>query len=374
MSERVFTKSDRESSIELLRIMAMLMIVAHHFTVHGVMHYKTTEQFIRWAEGMPQNKIVSAFLFPGGEVGVAIFFIITGYFCIKKTKGSVIKVLTQTAFYGSVSLVAFALMKLLGCRYDELSMNGLDGIIRTIILPATGGSYWFVSAYVAVVLLIPLVNPRLNNLSKRSFFWLLVIIWLFWYSFAAFFVTPYFSIQKGLFFYSIGAYIRLHYKKRNSSLFLLSISTIGWMLASIIAYGIALTGIIKEQTQIDSLIYRTLVAFETSVPVPICSIAMFCLFERQNMGSINIINREASTTFGIYLIHDLSIWSKLIWYRLFKVDTVLYNSSWFPLLALLAVVLLFCFCSLIDWIRLKWIEPTMTEKTQAMLHIIKENI
>lgn len=36
----------RESNFELLRIIAMLMIVAHHFIVHGVMHYETEEQFI----------------------------------------------------------------------------------------------------------------------------------------------------------------------------------------------------------------------------------------------------------------------------------------------------------------------------------------
>ena len=69
-------KNSRNASIELLRIIAMLMIVGNHLVYYGVWK----EQI--WIEGTELNRWVVCILFPGGQVGVAVFFIITGYFLV----------------------------------------------------------------------------------------------------------------------------------------------------------------------------------------------------------------------------------------------------------------------------------------------------
>ena len=71
----------RQSNIERLRILAMVMIIASHYAAHGIeMLAVEGEAWRRWAEGSLPNRAFTAFLNPGGEVGVALLFMITGYF------------------------------------------------------------------------------------------------------------------------------------------------------------------------------------------------------------------------------------------------------------------------------------------------------
>ena len=62
----------RQSNIELLRIIAMIMIVAHHFSVHGGFSFSTITVNSLWIQFM-QN---------GGKIGVDVFVLISGYFLI----------------------------------------------------------------------------------------------------------------------------------------------------------------------------------------------------------------------------------------------------------------------------------------------------
>ena len=64
----------RQSNIELLRIIAMLMIIAHHFSVHGGFQYSTDDLTI--------NYLWINFIAIGGKIGVNIFVLISGYFLI----------------------------------------------------------------------------------------------------------------------------------------------------------------------------------------------------------------------------------------------------------------------------------------------------
>ncbi len=102
----------RESNFELMRIFAMLMIVAHHLAVHGV----TSQAFYESSSLL--NKAFASFLIPGGTIGVALFFMLSGFFLCKKEKGSVKKVALEAAFYsftlGLIFVIAYALSKMGG--------------------------------------------------------------------------------------------------------------------------------------------------------------------------------------------------------------------------------------------------------------------
>ena len=70
-SENSRVRKKRNSSVELLRIIAMIMIVAHHFGTHT-----------NWASGghLIFNEYWVEILKSFGKIGVGIFFAITGYF------------------------------------------------------------------------------------------------------------------------------------------------------------------------------------------------------------------------------------------------------------------------------------------------------
>ena len=67
-------KKERNSNFELLRIIAMLMIVFHHFSVHGGFNYELTD--------ISFNRLWLYFISMGGKIGVDIFVLISGYFLI----------------------------------------------------------------------------------------------------------------------------------------------------------------------------------------------------------------------------------------------------------------------------------------------------
>ena len=89
----------RKSNFELLRIISMLMILSHHFAVHGVLNSLAKTQVNNiYKQGSLINKLFTCFLMPGGEIGVALFFMLTGYFLFKKQTTSILKVSVQTFF------------------------------------------------------------------------------------------------------------------------------------------------------------------------------------------------------------------------------------------------------------------------------------
>lgn len=69
----------RNSSIELLRILSMFVILAHHFAVHNAFDYTLMDAGL-------SRLFVQLFLESGGKVGVIVFFTITAWFFWKRNK------------------------------------------------------------------------------------------------------------------------------------------------------------------------------------------------------------------------------------------------------------------------------------------------
>ena len=60
----------RKSNIELLRIVAMVIIVMHHFAIHGGFAFSS--------ETISINRLWVQFITMGGRLGVNIFVLISG--------------------------------------------------------------------------------------------------------------------------------------------------------------------------------------------------------------------------------------------------------------------------------------------------------
>lgn len=68
----------RDSSIELLRIVTMLVIVAHHYVVNsGITSEITAENVLKF------NSLFCLIFGWGGKTGINCFVLITGYFMCK---------------------------------------------------------------------------------------------------------------------------------------------------------------------------------------------------------------------------------------------------------------------------------------------------
>ena len=67
---RLITSRRRNSSIELMRILAMLFIIVHHYILYG---YKNMT-----IQPMSVNKVLlETFAYSGGKIGAVLFFLIS---------------------------------------------------------------------------------------------------------------------------------------------------------------------------------------------------------------------------------------------------------------------------------------------------------
>lgn len=197
---------DRDSKIELLRIIAMIMIVGAHYAQHGVIQTTEISKLDIWSQGGIVQKAFTELLTPGAQIGVALFFIIAGYFGIYKKQYTVVKVIIETIFYGLFTSALYMIFLKTGIVVARRDM--LYSIFNSILIPISSGVYWFVTVYVLLQILSPSLNKFINVLNEKGQILVLSFLLVFEYIIPEFGGGEYFLIQRGVFFYFIGAIIR----------------------------------------------------------------------------------------------------------------------------------------------------------------------
>ena len=102
----------RESNIELLRLVVMAFIVLHHFIFHGLGQYRFLafgETPLLFSSQIDYALIVDSFLI----AAVDVFILISGYFSIKFKASRFVKLFSVISFFAMIGY----------CNY--LYINGL---------------------------------------------------------------------------------------------------------------------------------------------------------------------------------------------------------------------------------------------------------
>lgn len=279
---------------------------------------------------------------------------ITGYFQIDRNKISLNKVVLETVFYGW-ALSLFTLILHL-CGFD-ITVSPFS-IVKHLLNPNMSGVWWFVTVYILVLLNSVWLNKYYNNISKRKFLLLLILFWLVGYCFPHFEGSMYFDLYRGVFFYSVGAYIKkmkLTKTKECISLYIITF-VIFWLLGTGLCYIFSSSELYANNTvwRLIGMICRT---FFWGLSIPFCSISLFLIFEMLDLGSVMVINKVAKTIFATYLISDSELIRSFLWHNLLHVDDFWYGTNIFPLFVIICIVLVIFVCSMIDGARLKLVEP-----------------
>ena len=146
---------NRKSNVELLRIVAMLMIIGLHF--FGYANAASIYDGVQSANSYFW-KIAESFCVGG----VNIFVLISGWFLTNKGSVNIRKIvdlIIQVAFWSGIG---FLLICLFG-----ISPFNIKTMIK-VMLPYFFGMRWFVTAYIIYFLLIPFLNAGLSALGKKS--------------------------------------------------------------------------------------------------------------------------------------------------------------------------------------------------------------
>lgn len=159
----------RQANIELLRIVAMFMVVVLHYLVKGQAAVSLVENpgvlnHVLW--------LIKAFCI----VTINVYVIISGYFLLE-AQWKVSRVITlwlQTLVY-SIGVPVVCL--LLGM--EEIKGWGMYDWIN-VIFPVQMEHYWFITAYVVMYLLVPVLSYGVKNISKKQHQWVIVgLLFLF---------------------------------------------------------------------------------------------------------------------------------------------------------------------------------------------------
>lgn len=332
------TTNKRNSNIELLRVFSMLIIIAHHYVFYGVMqNYDPNIAYISYQQGSVINKIIAQLLLPGGVVGVGIFFLIMGYFGIQSNRIKVTSIVKDTLFYSVLGLFVYLILWIFGF----VDLYNIKNSILSCIAPVANSTYWFVSVYIILSMMKPFLNQVVESIGGGYKICTLLIVLLIYYSIVRYNTAAYLGIIQGLVFYILGALIKtnetLLFQKKSSRYLILGFT--GWILYMLF-------------TNISWLKVYSLNGLFSIIGICICgtmSAACFTLFFLSKEGFLNTkINKIASTTFSIYLIHEHPLLRRTLWSSILHVEQFQWGSPYFILFAIASIILIFTCSVVID--------------------------
>ncbi len=341
-------KTKRQTNLELLRILSMLMIITLHFLGHGgVLNQAIPDSpayYFYWS--------IEALSF----VSVNVFVLISAYFlCEIPFHPKRILHIWGTVLFYSIAIFFFVSL----FRRPE---NMILSVFQSVT-PVFSNQYWFATKYIGLLLFSPFMNILIRQLSRKAHLALLVIAVLL---FAVIpFLFPLSEVMKvsngfGLVWfitlYFSGAYLR-KYKSAGISrgvafpAYILACGVLPlslFVIRSITQYVTIHGGVLPKDIRItDTFLYDY-----NSIFVYLGSIFLFLSFLRVRVPAWadKIVLFFAPLTFGVYLIHDNSLLRPILWEKL-SIAQFAGNPIILPLVLIVTVLGIFVTAGCIEWLR-----------------------
>lgn len=366
MTTSNYSPAKRQSNLELLRVVSMLLIIAHHYVVNsGILEHLSLSNH-------PANFLFLILWSMWGKTGINIFILISSYFMCQSnlTLRRYCKVAFEWIFY---HYAIYIIMLLAG--YETISIQRVCTLLFAPFINANAtGS--FASSFLVFYLFIPFMNSFIANIGckeHRRFIFLLLFTFT---GLSTFFINR--SIFGEVFWfcavYFIGSYLRLYPPTWSTNLHQsVKLLILSWLLcyASVLSIAFILKCIGMDTPSFSMLTYFVFDA--NKLGAVLVSIFMFCTFKNLHISYSKAINLFAQTTFGILMIHDNGTLRPLLWKNLLHVD--MSYSLTPPILAVRSVLIVFVVflaCSLIDMVRLFFIESPIFQRFYWFEKILKQ--
>ena len=324
--------SARQSNLELLRIVAMLMIVAHHFAVHSGLPI--------WS-GSGFNVYFAQVLCMLGKVGVDIFVLITGYFLVAKPckATSLVNLLLQTALYGMLIYLIFVIAGKIPFSFSQL---------RGFSYPR---HYWFIACYIALFVVSPFLGKMLQSLTEKQYRWLLGISLVYissnYLPGSDYFKGPLLTF---IVLFMMGGYAWRFRVAQGLTWSVPAVLVLGafFFLLCYVGY----VDFIKQPGRFFS--YSDI----NKVPTLALSSGLFLIFAKLPIPNNRWINRVAACTLGVYLIHDNVFVRPWLWHEAIHVAKHVQFSNFIPW-SIAIILLVYIFCTLLEWGRQRVMAPLL---------------
>ena len=335
----------RNSSIELLRLLCLFLI----FWMHGASSFQENE-VSAWLSILADTI---------GNIGVACFILISGYFGIRWNGKRMLKLDYMLIFYSWTALLL------------QFLWNGNPGgeTALSYLFPVIGKRSWYFTCYFVLAMLAPFLNDAIENLEQKRFRQLLAVMLFAFSGVTTFF---FFDITgdggKGIvhmvMLYLIGRYIRLHMQEKKyatTKLFgsFLLVAGVNFALNGALYL---VSGTVQNRFARDNTLF--------TVAEAVLVFLIFCNFRFEN----RVINRLAGFVPAVFMMEWTLRESLIYWVY----DYLSWNkSSWYHFILLAVAVILICVGSLIEALRrliFQWPEEKVSEMEYRFLLRIKQKL
>ena len=340
-SNQNLARNVRNYGIDLLRVVSMIMILCMHMLEHG--------GIIENLEVFTLNYNVFWLLELFTYCGVNCYALVSGYVNCN-TKGyhfsRIIILWLQVVFYGLLITAVIAMI--------NPSAVGFSQILNAIT-PVIHNQYWYFTAYFCLFFFMPALNTVINCMSKKH---LTIMIWSIVGLFCFIptlsnkdpFIIKYgFSTIWLACCYLIGGYI----KKYGIHIRIQKYGMIVFLLCIISTYLVKM-GIEYFSNAFNHFHTGNLLVNYTSPTILLGAVALLAYFANNELcgGAQGFIRFTASTSFGVYLIHEQPLFREMFVMGRF---TGLLTIN--PFLAVVIIILVaivgYMVMSCIDWLRIQ---------------------
>lgn len=334
----------RQANFELLRIVAMLMIIALHYIVKGGV---TSYNENGWSPLYSVSQLFKAFVIPA----LNCYVLLSGFFLVeaKWKPQRILSLLAQILFYSI--LIPLIMLGTGVIAWSDLSAYDWLGFI----LPIQTEHYWFATAYLYMFLFAPALAAGIKGMEKKTLQIVIVLLLLF-FSVEKSIVPVSLVMDRGgydfgwlLCLFFIAAYIRLYgiewLDKKGHGIML-------YVFMCLCIFGLsAISGVIVAKT--GKLSYYEEQPYTLNhILTLLASIGLFMAFKNMRIRegkAAELIRRLAPYTFGVYLLHE-HILVRYEWMDWLQIDRVRETWMFIPHMVL-CVVIVYAVGTLADFVR-----------------------
>ncbi|WP_346966205.1 acyltransferase family protein [Bifidobacterium angulatum] len=334
-------KVSRQSGIELLRIIAVTLITAHHLVVHS--GYALFDEPISVRRLFFQMCIM-----PLGKIGITLFLLISLWFLVDREQ-TVAKscrriwlLERELLFWGFAGLVVQYI--------DNPKSVDVDAWLNAIF-PVARNEWWYATSYAILLLLLPFLLMGLRKIERLNHKKLCIVLLGLWGVLnlvPGAYLDIYVNVTGFIYVTVLFTYYKWYMTPISNKCAVL-LTVIGGLI--IFGWNLMLSLIWQfcnaDPNQI--LTYINPVQKEWSLPILAVSFGVFILFTRVRFSS-RVVNRCAQSAFAVYLITEQHYFRDEILWKYINLGSF-YHSRYAIAISLMVVVSIVVAAILVDFVR-----------------------
>ena len=327
-------KKTRDSNIELLRIVAMLLVLIVH-TGFFTIGEPTNSELI----SDPVKSTMRYFMQALSITCVNLFVLISGWFGIRPKTNRFLEFIFQIFFFLGILYLIFYFI-------NPADWPLWESLKSTLMISTQ--RYWFIKAYILLYLLSPVLNAYIDRADPKQFRWLLIGFFAFqfvygWYYGAVTYFDRGYSTLSFIGLYLLSRFVNLHSDKlKNLSLWTDLAIWFGFTLITT-----TLGVLFNYKTGIGDVRFY----YYNSPFVVGASLFLFLAFYKIKFQS-KIVNWIGVSAFAAYLLHSNVAFMTDVYCPVLKSVYSAYSYPTYIAFSMAFVLVIFIVAILVDKIRI----------------------